>query len=638
MLLLAMFTTIGAWSYTITKNVSGTGTGTVTVTVSGQEVTSANAGSTVTVTIEANDPYIVKALGLRKENNEGMYWNSLEETQTRRVFTFEMPESNVIVDATFGRPTHSVYGVEMGDKNDNVIIRVMPDCNENAEVGSTVTLTVTLGTGIVLNSLTAMTVPSFEPGVQQTAPVNVPLTKVNDKYTFTMPDADVRVDADYYKDAGAYTISTSGTDEHTSIIPLIDFIPVRSANKDEVVQLSFISDNQSVPTSVTVKGANDQSVTVERNDSRSYSFTMPAQNVTVSAVYGLAIELMTDGYGGVTCTVGGVEATAAKANDVVTLTLSPNSGYSLASLGVYYDDEATYAQHEVALTKQSETVYTFTMPSCGVKVRPRYAIALYDNAVNDAIMTVHNDEYTAYMLSGRTLYRDGSWNTLCLPFDIYWPNVSWDTSSPLYGAIVKELDASASNLSKEGVLTLKFKDAKLDSQDNIIQAGKPYIVKWNAEENLTNITNPVFNTKLKNTEPVAVEFAIEGSSDKCQFVGQYSPFTIDANNIKEVLYVASDNKIGYSSKARTLKCFRSHFYIPTNGGQQQAHSFVLDFGDNEIATGISTTNLTFATPHSDKSENFTNSDTWFTIDGRKLDKRPTTKGIYINNGKKTVIK
>ena len=29
---------------------------------------------------------------------------------------------------------------------------------------------------------------------------------------------------------------------------------------------------------------------------------------------------------------------------------------------------------------------------------------------------------------------------------------------------------------------------------------------------------------------------------------------------------------------------------------------------------------------------------WFTLDGRKLDKQPTTKGLYIHNGKKTVIK
>ena len=32
------------------------------------------------------------------------------------------------------------------------------------------------------------------------------------------------------------------------------------------------------------------------------------------------------------------------------------------------------------------------------------------------------------------------------------------------------------------------------------------------------------------------------------------------------------------------------------------------------------------------------SDVWYTLDGRKLDKQPTTKGIYVNGGRKVVIK
>ena len=31
-------------------------------------------------------------------------------------------------------------------------------------------------------------------------------------------------------------------------------------------------------------------------------------------------------------------------------------------------------------------------------------------------------------------------------------------------------------------------------------------------------------------------------------------------------------------------------------------------------------------------------DAWCTLDGRKLDGKPTQKGVYVNNGKKIVIK
>ena len=60
-------------------------------------------------------------------------------------------------------------------------------------------------------------------------------------------------------------------------------------------------------------------------------------------------------------------------------------------------------------------------------------------------------------------------------------------------------------------------------------------------------------------------------------------------------------------------------------------SFVLDFGDGEEATGIG--NLTVNSQLSTL-----NSDTWYTLDGRRLSGKPAQKGIYINNGKKIVIK
>ena len=31
-------------------------------------------------------------------------------------------------------------------------------------------------------------------------------------------------------------------------------------------------------------------------------------------------------------------------------------------------------------------------------------------------------------------------------------------------------------------------------------------------------------------------------------------------------------------------------------------------------------------------------DAWYTLDGRKLNGKPTTKGLYIHNGKKVIIK
>ena len=93
--------------------------------------------------------------------------------------------------------------------------------------------------------------------------------------------------------------------------------------------------------------------------------------------------------------------------------------------------------------------------------------------------------------------------------------------------------------------------------------------------------------------------------------------------------MSSGNKIGYSKNARTidngkaLKCFRSHFKVATENGQQ-ARNFVLNFDEDYETTGI----LMVEEPTSQLDKN------WYTLDGRKLDKMPTKKGLYISNGKK----
>lgn len=75
--------------------------------------------------------------------------------------------------------------------------------------------------------------------------------------------------------------------------------------------------------------------------------------------------------------------------------------------------------------------------------------------------------------------------------------------------------------------------------------------------------------------------------------------------------------------------FRCHFYVPTGtAGARAVNDYVLDFDDEETTRIISTTDYTDSTV----------SDKWYTLNGLRLDKKPTQKGIYIHNGRKVVIK
>ena len=152
---------------------------------------------------------------------------------------------------------------------------------------------------------------------------------------------------------------------------------------------------------------------------------------------------------------------------------------------------------------------------------------------------------------------------------------------------------------------------------------------------LTDITDPVFNAvTISSTTPTPVEFSIENSSEKCQFLGQYSPFSIGDTNsgtfdgdLNEIVMLGSGSKLGYSKNARTLKTFRCHFYVPADGGVAGARAFVMNFEEGET-TGI----ITMSDVRSEMS------DGWYAIDGRKLSGKPSVKGVYVNNGRKVIIK
>ncbi|MBR2238025.1 MAG: hypothetical protein IJ887_09185 [Prevotella sp.] len=243
------------------------------------------------------------------------------------------------------------------------------------------------------------------------------------------------------------------------------------------------------------------------------------------------------------------------------------------------------------------------------------SITLADNSDNSTAIS-NADGYGANVtITGCTLYRDGSWNTLCLPFSL-----EDFAGTPLEGATVKTL---ASTDFSGGTLTMNFTDDVTS-----ITAGTPYIVKW-AEG--TDIANPVFDGVAISDVTANVE------TDYVDFVGTYSPVNIYTDK-KTNLYLGAGNTLYYPTATDfTANAFRGYFQLKqglTAGEPTSAvRAFVLNFGDGERsdnnASGIITTNFT----------NSTNSDNaWYSLDGRRLNGKPTRAGVYINKGKKVAIK
>ena len=254
-------------------------------------------------------------------------------------------------------------------------------------------------------------------------------------------------------------------------------------------------------------------------------------------------------------------------------------------------------------------------------------VSLADNGDNNSLLTTYNTQTCDVVLSSRKLYKDGDWNTLCLPFDVTIAGSVLDGD----GVTAKTLNTSGTSLdTSTGLLTLSFETAPAT-----ILAGTPFIIKWNSS---TDIVNPVFyGVTITSTTPTPVT----SNDGNVTFVGQYSPFTIGDTStgtfdgdIDEILLLTGGNMLGYSQNPRTLRSFRAHFYVPTTtAGARAVDSFVLDFGEGTgIAPLISPQG---GTTHSPSGET---EGAWYTLNGLRLDREPTAKGIYIHNGHKVVIK
>ena len=253
-------------------------------------------------------------------------------------------------------------------------------------------------------------------------------------------------------------------------------------------------------------------------------------------------------------------------------------------------------------------------------------IELANNATNNASTIEEKDGvYANVTLSGRELYKDSYWNTLCLPFDIELDG------SPLDGAEAREL--SSANISGT-TLNLNFSEP-VDE----LTAGTPYIIKWSSGTTLTG-TELVFDGVMVYDTYNAYDNREDGDA-RVRFIGTYNAITFNYPNFtedKSILFLGGNNALYYpqvgvdEQSGETVYPFigacRAYFKIGEDGGSaaRLLTGFNLNFGDE--------TNAVFDLNNKEEIRN----NSWYSLDGVKLDGKPTKKGLYIRNGRKVVIK
>jgi hypothetical protein len=254
----------------------------------------------------------------------------------------------------------------------------------------------------------------------------------------------------------------------------------------------------------------------------------------------------------------------------------------------------------------------------GVKLVPYTTTVLSDNADNTSDINEWNGRMAGVTLADRTLYKDGAWNTLCLPFNV--DLLAYDC--PLQGAVARPLtEASISGTT----LNLEF-----GSTVRELVAGTPYIIKWNSGE---DIVNPVFNCVTIDAGKHYYDTYESGAStdERVRFMGTYASMEFDDTD-NSILLMGGDNMLYYPTTGAGLGAQRAYFKLGGDGVQhaaQRVTKFSINFGDGSTTTGVIAVDASEQPAYA--------RDAWYTIGGLKLDGKPTQKGVFINNGIKVVI-
>lgn len=271
--------------------------------------------------------------------------------------------------------------------------------------------------------------------------------------------------------------------------------------------------------------------------------------------------------------------------------------------------------NDTLLEADADGNYSFTVKEATTITADLANIVLKNDEDNSTVLAKYNGVKCDVTLQGRTLYKNDNWNTICLPFDVEGFGLDSQGEALLGFTKLIELDTERSWFdSTTGTLTLIFKDAGTS-----VKAGVPYLIKWNSGG---QIDSPTFkDVIIKSGTPEGATT----SDGYATFQGTYGPIGLTAAD-NDKLYVASDNNLYYPNGDMTVGAFRAYFQLNKGLTAGELPTMAIDFVFDTESTGISSVVSKEGT------------DTWYTVDGRRLQSRPTQKGIYITNGKKVYIK
>lgn len=362
-------------------------------------------------------------------------------------------------------------------------------------------------------------------------------------------------------------------------------------------QTVTVTDVEALP-GETVKATINFTAPANKYTGVQFSVQFPAtgfSNVTKGALTGFSL-----------CEVGGM--TAGKVNVAATAA----DFFETASIELQFD-----VDNALALGDYDVTITNIQFEATGVEdkiANVPFKVTVTDRITLDENSTTAPMARTGVNVTVKRTIKAGEWSTICLPFAM-----TKDQADAAFGsdAIIKQYTNYTADIDENTLIpqaiTLNFSTYTLNALKKI-NAGVPYLIKTTRDITSFNVDGVTISATADD---------VSGKETNNDLAGKFKGVLAKTKVPDKGLFI-SGNKFYYSTGNTNIMAFRGWFELAAILNEEVATSRIC-FNFDE-ATGIQKVN-----------GNSVNMEDTYDLQGRRVTKA-LKKGLYIKNGKKTVIK
>lgn len=332
-------------------------------------------GTSVTVVATPKDGYTLTADGVVVTYGDNQTLKATPDTEKANTYTFAMPAGDATVSAAFEEVKK--YNVTVAGTVENGTVGVEP---KTAAAKDVVTVTVTPNTNFKYTD-GSLKATYTDGGTKKEINDFKAVDGKENTYTFEMPAADVTVSAAFEAvKVETYSVTINPSDngtvtaDKTADLKAGDTVILTVTPADDMYKLAQLAENGLKVTYTDAAGTAQPVEVAEGTEANTYTFEMPAADVTVAAQFTVVkygIEVKVEGEGTVTFTDDG--ETRFAEGTKVTANIKPKGTTYVLTEAIYYVGNT--GENITKAVNDGGGEYTFTMPAAHVKIEATFGEA-----------------------------------------------------------------------------------------------------------------------------------------------------------------------------------------------------------------------------------------------------------------------